>query len=77
LAQQGIVQIGCSDNNHFQGSHNGLLINLSEKVPEFFSRYERVAEIVVQDVTITNRTRANYRFYRDRGYPLETHNLRK
>jgi DNA polymerase III subunit chi len=54
-----------------------LMINLSEGVPECFSRFERVSEIVVQDSTITESTRQNYRFYRDRGYPLDSHDLRK
>lgn len=53
-----------------------LMINLSDKVPDFFSRFERVSEIVVQDSTITETTRKNYRFYRDRGYPLQSHDLR-
>lgn len=55
----------------------GLMINLSETVPEFFSRFERISEIVVQDSGITASTRRNYRFYRDRGYPLQSHNLRQ
>jgi DNA polymerase-3 subunit chi len=56
---------------------NGLLINLSQTVPDFFSRFDRVAEIVVQQPAITEATRSNYRFYRDRGYQLENHDLRK
>lgn len=56
---------------------NGLLINLSQGIPEFFSRFERVSEIVVQHPQIQQATRANYRFYRDRGYQLQTHDLRE
>ncbi len=52
-----------------------LLINLSAKVPGFFSRFERLAEIL--DASDDSRTqgRERYRFYKDRGYPLETHKL--
>lgn len=57
--------------------YHGLLINLSHAVPDFFGRFERVAEIVVQTPTVTAATRANYRFYRHRGYQLENHDLRK
>lgn len=54
-----------------------LMINLADNVPECFSRFERVSEIVVQDPVITESTRNNYRFYRDRGYPLQSHDLRQ
>ncbi|MFT5693539.1 MAG: DNA polymerase-3 subunit chi [Oceanicoccus sp.] len=57
-------------------AHSGLLINLSKSVPDIFSRFERVSEIVVQDQAITASTRENYRFYRDRGYHLSSHDLR-
>jgi DNA polymerase-3 subunit chi len=52
-----------------------LLINLCEDVPEFFSRYERVAEVVDGDATRRAQSRERYRFYRDRGYPLATYKV--
>jgi DNA polymerase-3 subunit chi len=55
------------------GHHADLLINLADDVPLFFSRFERVAEIVAADSRDLARDR--FRFYRDRGYALETHNL--
>ena len=55
--------------------YSDLLINLSGKVPEFFSRFHRVSEIVVQNDWVKSTTRDNFRFYRDRGYPLKTHNI--
>jgi len=55
------------------GHHADLLINLADDVPLFFSRFERVAEIVAADSRGLARDR--FRFYRDRGYALETHNL--
>lgn len=56
-------------------SHRDLLINLGDEVPLFFSRFERVAEIVAGDETTRARARERFRFYRDRGYPLNTHDL--
>jgi DNA polymerase-3 subunit chi len=56
-------------------AHDGLLINLSAEVPGFFSRFQRVAEIVGGDETDKERARERFRFYRDRGYELETHTL--
>lgn len=54
-----------------------VMINLSHQVPSFFSRFERVTEVVVTDPAVTEATRENYRFYRDRGYPLQNHDMRK
>ncbi len=52
-----------------------VLINLAPEVPLFFSQYERVAEIIDQDPTQRDKGRTRYRFYRDRGYTLKTHNI--
>ncbi len=50
-----------------------LLINLSTDVPAFFGRFERVAEIVVENLREQGRDR--YKYYRDRGYPLFHHEI--
>ena len=71
------VHIGYGKDKPMAGDHNGLLINLSDHVPEFFSRFERVSEIVVQESAVTESTRENYRFYRNRGYHMDTHDLRR
>ena len=52
-----------------------VLVNLSDGVPPFFSRFDRVAELVGGDETARAAARARYRFYQDRGYSLETHKL--
>jgi DNA polymerase-3 subunit chi len=52
-----------------------VLINLAPEVPEWFSRFTRVAEVVGPNEDDKARGRDRYRFYRERGYPLETHNL--
>ncbi len=52
---------------------DGLLINLAREIPVFFGRFDRVAEIVVEDTKATGRD--HYKFYRDRGYPLFHHEL--
>lgn len=53
----------------------GLLINLEAGVPTFFSRFERVAEIVGGDADARESARERFRFYRDRGYALDTHQI--
>lgn len=51
------------------------LINLDTRVPENFSRYLRVAEIVDADSARRTQGRERFRFYRDRGYELKTHDI--
>lgn len=53
-----------------------VLINLAPDVPGFFSRFQRLAELVSPDRTQRSQARTRYKFYQDRGYPLETHKIR-
>jgi DNA polymerase-3 subunit chi len=55
--------------------HCDLLINLQLEVPPFFSRFQRVAEVVTQDAESLPALRASWKFYQDRGYQLEKHDL--
>jgi len=57
------------------GQHNDLLINLQLEIPDFFSRFKRVAEVVTQDESSLSALRESWKFYRDRGYELEKHDL--
>ncbi len=52
-----------------------VLINLADEVPLFFSRFLRVAEIVGSDDQQKQLARERFRFYRDRGYPLNNHEI--
>jgi DNA polymerase-3 subunit chi len=56
--------------------HSGpacVLINLHPDPPPFFSRFERLAEVVGEADAAAARDR--YRFYRERGYELRAHDL--
>jgi DNA polymerase-3 subunit chi len=55
--------------------HDQVLINLAPEVPLFFSRFERVAELVDQSDECRTQGRERFRFYRDRGYPLDNHTI--
>jgi DNA polymerase-3 subunit chi len=57
------------------GGEHDVLINLADEVPNFFSRFERVAELVDDNPENKTRGRDRFRFYRDRGYELKTHEL--
>ncbi len=52
-----------------------VLINLADTVPDYFSRFSRVAECVDNDPQARASGRERFRFYRDRGYPLQTHDI--
>lgn len=53
--------------------HHEVLINLASEVPGFFSRYERVLEVV--DPKNPEPGRQRYQYYKDRGYPLDLHKI--
>lgn len=57
--------------------HSELLISLHDECPTFFSRFERVIEIVGHDAEDATRGRARFKFYRDRGYELKHTDLAK
>ncbi|NNF15557.1 MAG: DNA polymerase III subunit chi [Gammaproteobacteria bacterium] len=52
-----------------------ILINLGDDVPGFFSRIDRVMEIVGGNDKTRAAARARFKFYRDRGYDLTSHKL--
>lgn len=52
-----------------------LLINLAPAVPDFFSRFSRVAELVGAEEDDKAAGRERFRYYRDRGYELRTHHI--
>ena len=58
-------------------SHQQVMINLGNEVPAFFSRFDRVLEIVDGDAAQRAESRVRFKFYRDRGYELTTHNLQE
>ena len=55
--------------------HDQVLINLCGETPSFFSRFQRLVEIVGLDETDREAARTRFRFYRDRGYEIRTHQL--
>ena len=50
--------------------HHELLINLHGECMPFFSRFERVIEIIGNNEEDSRAGRERFRFYRDRGYEL-------
>lgn len=54
---------------------DAVFVNLASTVPVFFSRFERTLEVIDQQESIRLDGRERYRFYKERGYPLQHHNL--
>jgi DNA polymerase-3 subunit chi len=55
--------------------HHEVMINLGDRTPGTFSRFDRLIELVSTDEADRARARERYRFYRDRGYPMQNHDL--
>ena len=52
-----------------------VLLNLSAGCPPFFERHERLLEIVAQEEEQVLAGRARFKFYRERGYEIRSHDL--
>ncbi|MDC0068537.1 DNA polymerase III subunit chi [Gammaproteobacteria bacterium] len=61
--------------DHEPEEHQDVLVNLSGQIPHFFSRFDRVAEIVPVDQNSRKSARENYAYYKERGYVLNYHQI--
>lgn len=55
--------------------HDDILLNLHPGQPLFFSRFHRLIEIVGTDEGDRAMARDRFRFYRDRGYEIQIHDI--
>jgi len=53
--------------------HHEALVNLSQRTPTFFARFERLFELVSNDSQDLIAGRERYKYYQQRGYPLTHH----
>ena len=73
LAPRTPIVLACDDSTF---AHDQVLINLRADVPAFFSRFERLIEIVdANDEADKQMARDRFRYYRDRGYEIRTHDM--
>jgi len=73
LAAETPVVIGSSLED---AAHHDVLVNLDGDLPPAFSRFELLVEIVGTDETDRGPARERFKFYRDRGYAISTHDLK-
>ena len=62
--------------DHEPEEHQDVLINLSGQIPHFFSRFDRVAEVVPVDQNSRKSARESYAYYKERGYVLKYHKIK-
>jgi len=55
--------------------HHQVLINLQAQIPTWFSRFDRVVEIIYSQPEYEQSKRDNFKFYQERGYALSFHDL--
>lgn len=53
-------------------AQDSCLLNLSDNLPPSFSRFEHLVEIVSTDDTDRLPARERFKFYRERGYAIES-----
>jgi DNA polymerase-3 subunit chi len=74
LAPRTPVTIAYEDN---EPPHDEVLLNLRGTWPPMFSRFQRLIEIVSTDDNDRASARDRFKFYRDRGYEIRSHDLSK
>jgi DNA polymerase-3 subunit chi len=57
------------------GDEHGVLINLTQQIPPFFSRFERLIESLDRTPEVLGPGRERYRYYKDRGYDIGYHEI--
>ena len=66
------VQIGYSKEPR---DYQDILLNLADDVPNFYTRFRRVIELVPNNEIGKERSRTHYREYRSKGCDLQTHTI--
>lgn len=56
-------------------TQEAIYINLRPSPPVDCSPIERLVEVVIQDPAVLTNTRRHFKFYRDQGYPIQSHSL--
>lgn len=56
-------------------AQEACLLNLSNDLPPTFSRFEQLVEIISSDDTDRLPARERFKFYRDRGYAIESRDI--
>lgn len=56
--------------------HHDVMVNLGTGQPPHFARYLRLVEVVGTDEVERDQARSRWRFYKERGYALASHEIK-
>jgi len=56
--------------NDMSGDYHNMMINLDSETPDWFSRFEHLAELIYGDETQVQTKRERFAHYKHLGYPL-------
>ena len=71
-AQPCPIQIGVNDE---PTGEQEILINLGDCIPNCYTQFERIIEIIPSDPTSKTQGRERYTFYKEKDWELNTHSL--
>ncbi len=54
----------------------GILVNLSKQIPDFYRDFNRIIEIVFDEPVVQQAARERFRQYREQGCELNTHKIK-
>lgn len=58
-----------------ESEEHEVLVNLDVDTPMFFSRFNRLVECIDHDEAVRVAGRKRFAFYREHGYPLQSHTI--
>lgn len=67
------IHLGYGD---LQPPNFDVMVNLAIEVPTTVARYKRTLEVVIQQDEVLSATRNHYRYYKERGYPINNIDMR-
>ena len=70
-----MLGVVCNAGTAVELPHHEVLVNLGTGLPQFFTRFERLVELVSVETEDRAQARQRFRYYKDRGYALETHEV--
>lgn len=73
LAAQTPIVIGAEPDSI---SKFDILVNYDPLLPDYFSRFNRLIEVVSEDAGGRESSREHFRYFKQRGYPVFSHDLK-
>jgi DNA polymerase-3 subunit chi len=69
------ITISSEKSSEMTSGHVDMLVNVSDKIPENFKQFQRIAEIIGNQSESIHAGRERYRFYREQGLDPQHHEV--